>query len=133
MATVDINGGGGSQMGVIEVSFEFCRQLNIKAWKNCSNIGMTQVVADSWSNNQAADGVTAATKRIGTTSSPIASPPAPSTSDAPVSSPSGTAVPPSFSLASRESPSSIPNGAALNRVTVGGPVAGLFFVSAFLL
>ncbi|XP_059641640.1 cystathionine gamma-synthase 1, chloroplastic-like [Cornus florida] len=40
----------------------FVRQLSIKARRNCSNIGVAQVVAASWSNNQAADGVTAAAK-----------------------------------------------------------------------
>lgn len=38
----------------------FVRQLSIKARRNCSNIGVAQVVAASWSNNQAASASAAA-------------------------------------------------------------------------
>ncbi|PIN04432.1 Cystathionine beta-lyase/cystathionine gamma-synthase [Handroanthus impetiginosus] len=34
----------------------FVRQLSIKARRNCSNIGIAQVVAATWANNQAASG-----------------------------------------------------------------------------
>ncbi|KAF5961805.1 hypothetical protein HYC85_003014 [Camellia sinensis] len=38
----------------------FVRQLSIKARRNCSNIGVAQVVAASWSNNQSASGFSSA-------------------------------------------------------------------------
>lgn len=38
----------------------FVRQLSIKARRNCSNIGVAQVVAASWSNNQPPAAVSAA-------------------------------------------------------------------------
>ncbi|KAH6761878.1 Pyridoxal phosphate transferases superfamily protein [Perilla frutescens var. hirtella] len=42
----------------------FVRQLSIKARRNCSNIGVAQVVAASWSNDQAASGCTPAVKAV---------------------------------------------------------------------
>lgn len=42
----------------------FVRQLSIKARRNCSNIGVAQVVAASWSNNQASSGCTPAGKAV---------------------------------------------------------------------
>ncbi|CAA3009127.1 cystathionine gamma-synthase 1, chloroplastic-like [Olea europaea subsp. europaea] len=42
----------------------FVRQLSNKARRNCSNIGVAQVVAASWSNNQQASGLTPAAKAV---------------------------------------------------------------------
>ncbi|KAK4409853.1 Cystathionine gamma-synthase 1, chloroplastic [Sesamum angolense] len=42
----------------------FVRQLSVKARRNCSNIGVAQVVAASWSNNQAASGFTPAASAV---------------------------------------------------------------------
>ncbi|XP_011085742.1 LOW QUALITY PROTEIN: cystathionine gamma-synthase 1, chloroplastic-like [Sesamum indicum] len=42
----------------------FVRQLSTKARRNCSNIGVAQVVAASWSNNQAASGFTPAASAV---------------------------------------------------------------------
>ncbi|CAI9777399.1 unnamed protein product [Fraxinus pennsylvanica] len=42
----------------------FVRQLSNKARRNCSNIGVAQVVAASWSNNQPASGLTPAAKAV---------------------------------------------------------------------
>ncbi|KAL8545982.1 hypothetical protein ACS0TY_005916 [Phlomoides rotata] len=42
----------------------FVRQLSIKARRNCSNIGVAQVVAASWSNNQTSSGCTPAGKAV---------------------------------------------------------------------
>ncbi|KAL9157767.1 hypothetical protein ABFS82_08G025300 [Erythranthe guttata] len=42
----------------------FVRQLSNKARRNCSNIGVAQVVAASWSNNQGASGSTPAAKAV---------------------------------------------------------------------
>ncbi|KAI3907580.1 hypothetical protein MKW98_016224 [Papaver atlanticum] len=46
------NGGGGLYSSLIlRFPPNFVRQLSIKARRNCSNIGVAQVVAASWSNN----------------------------------------------------------------------------------
>ncbi|CAI9763257.1 unnamed protein product [Fraxinus pennsylvanica] len=42
----------------------FVRQLSNKARRNCSNIGVAQVVAASWSNNQQTSGLTPAAKAV---------------------------------------------------------------------
>ncbi|KAL3833243.1 hypothetical protein ACJIZ3_007979 [Penstemon smallii] len=42
----------------------FVRQLSTKARRNCSNIGVAQIVAAAWSNNQAASGSTPASKAV---------------------------------------------------------------------
>uniref|UniRef100_A0A5B7BDH9 plant cystathionine gamma-synthase n=1 Tax=Davidia involucrata TaxID=16924 RepID=A0A5B7BDH9_DAVIN len=42
----------------------FVRQLSTKARRNCSNIGVAQVVAASWSNNQVPAGATPAAKAV---------------------------------------------------------------------
>ncbi|KAG8366920.1 hypothetical protein BUALT_Bualt16G0018100 [Buddleja alternifolia] len=42
----------------------FVRQLSTKARRNCSNIGVAQVVAASWSNNQGASDLTPAAKAV---------------------------------------------------------------------
>ncbi|KAL4368332.1 hypothetical protein GQ457_05G010080 [Hibiscus cannabinus] len=51
--------GGVSSRGLSSLIFRFppnfVRQLSIKARRNCSNIGVAQIVAASWSNGQASD------------------------------------------------------------------------------
>ncbi|KAK8653364.1 hypothetical protein V6N13_127371 [Hibiscus sabdariffa] len=51
--------GGISSRGLSSLIFRFppnfVRQLSIKARRNCSNIGVAQIVAASWSNGQASD------------------------------------------------------------------------------
>ncbi|KAL0343862.1 UNVERIFIED_CONTAM: Cystathionine gamma-synthase 1, chloroplastic [Sesamum angustifolium] len=42
----------------------FVRQLSVKARRNCSNIGVAQVVAASWSNNQGDSAFTPAAKAV---------------------------------------------------------------------
>ncbi|KAL3341407.1 hypothetical protein AABB24_025783, partial [Solanum stoloniferum] len=42
----------------------FVRQLSVKARRNCSNIGLAQVVAASWSNNHASPDFTPAAKAV---------------------------------------------------------------------
>lgn len=42
----------------------FVRQLSVKARRNCSNIGVAQVVAASWSNNHASPDFTPAAKAV---------------------------------------------------------------------
>ncbi|KAI3878663.1 hypothetical protein MKW92_021284 [Papaver armeniacum] len=50
------NGGGGLYSSLIlRFPPNFVRQLSIKARRNCSNIGVAQVVAASWSNNNNTD------------------------------------------------------------------------------
>ncbi|WMV18715.1 hypothetical protein MTR67_012100 [Solanum verrucosum] len=44
----------------------FVRQLSVKARRNCSNIGVAQVVAASWSNNHASPDFTPAAKAVDT-------------------------------------------------------------------
>ncbi|XP_051140636.1 cystathionine gamma-synthase 1, chloroplastic [Andrographis paniculata] len=52
----------------------FVRQLSNKARRNCSNIGVAQVVAASWSNNQGASGLTpAAANVVDAAAAPVAS------------------------------------------------------------
>ncbi|EPS60325.1 cystathionine gamma-synthase isoform 2, partial [Genlisea aurea] len=52
--------GGGMSRGlssrILKFPPNFVRQLSIKARRNCSNIGVAQVVAASWSNNLGAPG-----------------------------------------------------------------------------
>ncbi|KAF2299422.1 hypothetical protein GH714_031892 [Hevea brasiliensis] len=45
--------GGGMQSLILKFPPNFMRQLSTKARRNCSNIGVAQVVAASWSNNSA--------------------------------------------------------------------------------
>nr|AAD31520.2 cystathionine-gamma-synthase [Solanum tuberosum] len=47
----------------------FVRQLSIKARRNCSNIGVAQVVAASWSNNQAGPEFTPAANAVDSSAS----------------------------------------------------------------
>ncbi|KAF7135339.1 hypothetical protein RHSIM_Rhsim08G0071000 [Rhododendron simsii] len=47
-------GGGMSSSLILRFPPNFVRQLSTKARRNCSNIGVAQVVAASWSNNPAA-------------------------------------------------------------------------------
>ncbi|KAL3624016.1 cAMP-dependent protein kinase regulatory subunit Cgs1 [Castilleja foliolosa] len=60
-------GGGGAGLyglssPILKFPPNFVRQLSNKARRNCSNIGVAQVVAASWSNNQGASGNTPAAK-----------------------------------------------------------------------
>ncbi|KAG8384677.1 hypothetical protein BUALT_Bualt04G0142900 [Buddleja alternifolia] len=55
---------GGLSSLILKFPPNFVRQLSIKARRNCSNIGVAQVVAASWSNNQAASGLTPAAKAV---------------------------------------------------------------------
>ncbi|KAL8471623.1 hypothetical protein ACS0TY_028401 [Phlomoides rotata] len=50
----------------------FVRQLSNKARRNCSNIGVAQVVAASWSNNQGASGSPSVAKAIDAAAAAIA-------------------------------------------------------------
>lgn len=50
----------------------FVRQLSNKARRNCSNIGVAQVVAASWSNNQGASGSTPAAKAVDAAAAAVA-------------------------------------------------------------
>lgn len=50
----------------------FVRQLSNKARRNCSNIGVAQVVAASWSNNQGASGSAPAAKAVDAAAAAIA-------------------------------------------------------------
>lgn len=53
------NGGGIVAGGLSSLIFRFppnfVRQLSVKARRNCSNIGVAQIVAASWSNGPASD------------------------------------------------------------------------------
>jgi cystathionine gamma-synthase len=57
-------GGGGSGFGLSSAIFRFppnfVRQLSTKARRNCSNIGVAQIVAAKWSDGQQATGYVAA-------------------------------------------------------------------------
>ncbi|KAK6155074.1 hypothetical protein DH2020_009322 [Rehmannia glutinosa] len=63
-----ILGGGAATHGLSSLIMRFppnfVRQLSNKARRNCSNIGVAQVVAASWSNNQGASGFTPAAKAV---------------------------------------------------------------------
>ncbi|KAK6155072.1 hypothetical protein DH2020_009320 [Rehmannia glutinosa] len=63
-----ILGGGAAAHGLSSLIMRFppnfVRQLSNKARRNCSNIGVAQVVAASWSNNQGASGFTPAAKAV---------------------------------------------------------------------
>ncbi|KAI3462920.1 hypothetical protein Pfo_019583 [Paulownia fortunei] len=50
----------------------FVRQLSTKARRNCSNIGVAQVVAASWSTNQAASGFVPAAKAVDAAAAAVA-------------------------------------------------------------
>nr|GMC73543.1 cystathionine gamma-synthase 1, chloroplastic [Ipomoea batatas] len=55
----------------------FVRQLSIKARRNCSNIGVAQIVAASWANNNnAASGIPPAAKALDAAAAAAISPPA---------------------------------------------------------
>ncbi|KAL6994202.1 cAMP-dependent protein kinase regulatory subunit Cgs1, variant 2 [Sarracenia purpurea var. burkii] len=57
-------GGHGLSSLILRFPPNFVRQLSTKARRNCSNIGVAQVVAASWSNNQAATGFSSAAKAV---------------------------------------------------------------------
>lgn len=63
-------GGGLSSSLILRFPPNFVRQLSTKARRNCSNIGVAQVVAASWSNNPAA--AAAAAKAVDATSAALA-------------------------------------------------------------
>ncbi|KAL2240401.1 UNVERIFIED_CONTAM: Cystathionine gamma-synthase 1, chloroplastic [Sesamum indicum] len=50
----------------------FVRQLSVKARRNCSNIGVAQVVAASWSNNQGESAFTPAAKAVDAAAAAVA-------------------------------------------------------------
>ncbi|KAK4417644.1 Cystathionine gamma-synthase 1, chloroplastic [Sesamum alatum] len=50
----------------------FVRQLSVKARRNCSNIGVAQVVAASWSNNQGDSAFTPAAKAVDAAAAAVA-------------------------------------------------------------
>lgn len=52
----------------------FVRQLSTKARRNCSNIGVAQIVAASWSNNKAASGIPPAAKALDAAAAAISPP-----------------------------------------------------------
>ncbi|KAG5535127.1 hypothetical protein RHGRI_023044 [Rhododendron griersonianum] len=64
-------GGGLSSSLILRFPPNFVRQLSTKARRNCSNIGVAQVVAASWSNNPAA-AAAAAAKAVDATSAALA-------------------------------------------------------------
>ncbi|PSS33680.1 Cystathionine gamma-synthase [Actinidia chinensis var. chinensis] len=57
-------GGAGLSSLIFRFPPNFVRQLSTKARRNCSNIGVAQVVAASWSNNPASDGFTPAAAAV---------------------------------------------------------------------
>ncbi|KAA8547965.1 hypothetical protein F0562_004394 [Nyssa sinensis] len=67
-ANSGLSGGSFATYGLSSLIFRFppnfVRQLSIKARRNCSNIGVAQVVAASWSNNQVPSGVAPAAKAV---------------------------------------------------------------------
>ncbi|GER45337.1 cystathionine gamma synthase [Striga asiatica] len=71
-------GGGGpaahgfSSSLILRFPPNFVRQLSNKARRNCSNIGVAQVVAASWSNNQGASGPTPAAKAVDAAAAAVA-------------------------------------------------------------
>ncbi|KAJ4835393.1 cAMP-dependent protein kinase regulatory subunit Cgs1 [Turnera subulata] len=52
--------GGGMSSMIFRFPPNFVRQLSVKARRNCSNIGVAQIVAASWTNNQPAGSTPAA-------------------------------------------------------------------------
>ncbi|GFP90379.1 cystathionine gamma-synthase 1 chloroplastic [Phtheirospermum japonicum] len=66
--SVDLHGSTAARYGlsslILRFPPNFVRQLSTKARRNCSNIGVAQVVAASWSTNQGASGGSPAAKAV---------------------------------------------------------------------
>ncbi|KAK8592872.1 hypothetical protein V6N13_043502 [Hibiscus sabdariffa] len=67
-------GGGGLSSLILRFPPNFVRQLSVKARRNCSNIGLAQVVAASWSNGSSSgypSSATAAASQAAAASRPV--------------------------------------------------------------
>ncbi|KAK8672643.1 hypothetical protein V6N13_111008 [Hibiscus sabdariffa] len=67
-------GGGGLSSLILRFPPNFVRQLSVKARRNCSNIGVAQVVAASWSNDSSSgypSSATAAASQAAAASRPV--------------------------------------------------------------
>ncbi|KAJ8530611.1 hypothetical protein K7X08_023492 [Anisodus acutangulus] len=62
---------GGMSSLILRFPPKFVRQLSVKARRNCSNIGVAQVVAASWSNNHGSPDFTPAVKAVDTAAAAI--------------------------------------------------------------
>ncbi|XP_011035793.1 PREDICTED: cystathionine gamma-synthase, chloroplastic [Populus euphratica] len=66
--------GAGMSSLILKFPPNFVRQLSTKARRNCSNIGVAQIVAASWSNNSAAGAPSAAAAAAAASAIPAAEP-----------------------------------------------------------
>lgn len=66
--------GAGMSSLILKFPPNFVRQLSTKARRNCSNIGVAQIVAASWSNNSAAGVPSAAAEAAAASAIPAAEP-----------------------------------------------------------
>lgn len=87
-------GDGGLSSRILRFPPNFVRQLSIKARRNCSNIGVAQIVAAKWSNNPASGLPSAAAAAASSVSAVSSSAAAAAASSAATASAPAATVPP---------------------------------------